>query len=294
MALLHLLVIFVTSSSAICYVPVVFWHGFANAYTVKSIEEIKYNLHQIYPEMYVKVLEIGNTVMDDFVNSVMMHPDKQIEIACGSVLADPNLKDGYIGVGFSQGGLLLRGLAQRCPQPRMIKLITMGSMHQGVYGLPHCGLQHIICRMIRSVYDRLMYMNFFQNHYVPATYWHNPSNPEEYKLKNSFLTDINNENFINKTYIKNLNALDKFVLVRYTNENFVVPAVSEWFGYFKEDALTVTDTMEDAEMFINDRLGLNRMYQEGKLEFLTVPWDHVEFHWDWFKDNIVDKYLTQK
>ncbi|KAK4878746.1 hypothetical protein RN001_011252 [Aquatica leii] len=241
--------------------------------------------------MYVKLLEIGNGVFEDFVNSVVMHPNKQIEIACASLQADPILRNGYIGVGFSQGGLLLRGLAQRCSYPRMTKMITMGTMHQGVYGLPHCSLEYLVCRLIRRIYNRIMYTEFFQNHFVPATYWHNPLDTAQYKEKNTYLTDINNENFINQTYIRNLNSLDKFVMVKYINEHFVVPPASEWFGYYKEHKINETETLEQAEMFLNDRLGLRRMYNAGKLDFLTVPWDHVEFHWDWFKDNIVDKYL---
>ncbi len=37
---------------------------------------------------------------------------------------------GYHGIGWTQGGNLLRGLAQRCPDPPMRNLITMGSQHQ--------------------------------------------------------------------------------------------------------------------------------------------------------------------
>ena len=30
--------------------------------------------------------------------------------------SDPKLANGYYGIGLSQGGLLIRGLAQRCPE----------------------------------------------------------------------------------------------------------------------------------------------------------------------------------
>ncbi|XP_031357999.1 palmitoyl-protein thioesterase 1-like isoform X2 [Photinus pyralis] len=273
-----------------CRTPVLFWHGFANAYTVSSITLIKENLETLYPDLYIKVLQIGDTVVEDFVNSISMHPDRQIEIACNATQSDERLRDGYVGIGFSQGGLLLRGLAQRCSHPPMKKMITMGTMHQGVYGLPNCNI-YFVCDIIRRLYSRLAYTDFWQNYFVQATYWHNPLDIDNYKRRNTFLADINNENRINGTYIDNLNRLEKFVMVKYTKETFVVPSESEWFGYYETALDNQTQTLENSQLYIDDRLGLRRMHDEGKLDFLTVPWEHVEFHWDWFKDNIVDRYL---
>ncbi len=31
-----------------------------------------------------------------------------------------------------------RAVAQRCPEPKMINLISLGGQHQGVFGLPKC------------------------------------------------------------------------------------------------------------------------------------------------------------
>ena len=61
-------------------------------------------------------------------------------------------KDGYHAVGFSQGGQFLRAVAQRCPDPPMKNLVTMGGQHQGVYGIPNCpGEEHLSCDVIRKV-----------------------------------------------------------------------------------------------------------------------------------------------
>ena len=38
--------------------------------------------------------------------------------------------DGYHAVGFSQGGLFIRGLAQRCPEPRIRSLVSIGGPQQ--------------------------------------------------------------------------------------------------------------------------------------------------------------------
>ena len=61
-------------------------------------------------------------------------------------------KNGYHAVGFSQGGQFLRAVAQRCPDPPMKNLVTMGGQHQGVYGIPNCpGEEQIFCDLLRKV-----------------------------------------------------------------------------------------------------------------------------------------------
>ncbi len=46
--------------------------------------------------------------------------------------------EGFDGIGFSQGGQFLRAYVERCNEPRMRNLITVGAQHQGVYDFPHC------------------------------------------------------------------------------------------------------------------------------------------------------------
>jgi len=41
------------------------------------------------------------------------------------------LTEGYHGLGFSQGALFLRGLAQTCAGPPMRSLVSIGGPHQG-------------------------------------------------------------------------------------------------------------------------------------------------------------------
>jgi palmitoyl-protein thioesterase len=42
---------------------------------------------------------------------------------------------------------------------------------------------------------------------------------------------------------------------------------------------------------MQDRLGLQQLDKLGRLKFLAVDGDHVQFDEDWFIQNIVDKYL---
>ncbi len=48
--------------------------------------------------------------------------------------SDPNLKDGFNAVGFSQGGQFLRAYVERCNNPPVHNLITFGGQHMGMSG----------------------------------------------------------------------------------------------------------------------------------------------------------------
>lgn len=60
-------------------------------------------LREALPGIYVLQLQIGETQLDDFINSYIMHPDKQIEIVCKMIKEDPLLVGGYNAIGWSQG-----------------------------------------------------------------------------------------------------------------------------------------------------------------------------------------------
>lgn len=119
--------------------PILIWHSAAetccgdeiNSYT----EIIK---SQFKSDVYIKSVQIGKTPEEDRINSLTRHPFKQIERVCKEILHDEKFKNGYNGIGLSQGGLFMRGLVQLCPHPQMKNLITLASPHQGVSSYPQC------------------------------------------------------------------------------------------------------------------------------------------------------------
>ncbi|XP_054279252.1 palmitoyl-protein thioesterase 1-like [Macrosteles quadrilineatus] len=95
---------------------------------------------------------------------------------------DPKLKRGFHGLGFSQGGQFLRAVAQRCSDPPMFNLITLGSQHEGYFGL------------------KVFLWKLFLNSIVMKQHWHNPLNHDKYIKENTFIADINNEKEFNEDY----------------------------------------------------------------------------------------------
>ncbi|XP_032901143.1 palmitoyl-protein thioesterase 1-like [Amblyraja radiata] len=269
--------------------PVVIWHGMGDSCcNPLSMGFIKKLVEEKVPGTYVLSLEIGNGITEDVENSFFMNVNDQVELVCNILSKDKMLQNGYNAMGFSQGGQFLRAVAQRCPSPAMKNLISFGGQHQGVYGLPRCpGESSHICNWIRKMLNWGAYSSPIQEHLVQAEYWHDPLNEELYRSKSVFLADINQEKGINGSYKENLMKLNKFVMVKFLKDSMVVPVDSEWFGFYNAGQAKVTYTLQESDLYLEDRLGLKVMDNAKKLEFLTVDGDHLQFSEEWFITNII-------
>ncbi|XP_041069351.1 palmitoyl-protein thioesterase 1-like isoform X1 [Carcharodon carcharias] len=268
--------------------PVVIWHGMGDScckgLTLKHIKLVE----ETVPGCYVLSLKIGKNVTEEIGNSYIMNVNDQVEQACNILSKDKKLQNGYNAMGFSQGGQFMRAVAQRCPSPAMMNLITFGAQHQGVYGLPHCpGESSHICNWIRKMLNLGAYNSLIQKHLVQAEYWHDPLNEDLYRNKSIFLAEINQERGINESYKENLMKLKKFVMVKFLKDSMVDPVDSEWFGFYKAGQAKDTYSLQESVLYQEDRLGLKAMNKASKLEFLTVDGDHLQFSKEWFINNIV-------
>ncbi|KAM7347794.1 palmitoyl-protein thioesterase 1 [Cochliomyia hominivorax] len=267
--------------------PIILWHGMGDTCCFPfSLGSIKKLLQAELNNTYVKSLQIGSNLVMDYESGFFIHPNTQIEYACRELAKDERLQKGYNAIGFSQGGQFLRALAQRCPLPSMKVLITMGGQHQGVFGLPKCpSLSSRTCEYIRRLLNKAAYDTWTQLELVQATYWHDPLNEEKYIANSTFLSDINNEVFVNGLYADNLNKLEKFVMVKFINDTIVQPKESQWFEFYKPGQDKEILPLKESRVYGN--LGLNQMATNEKLVFLEAEGDHLQFNKTWFLEKII-------
>lgn len=168
----------------------------------------------------------------------------------------------------------------------MLNLVTLGSPHQGVFGLPNCeGIDR--CNFFRSLLNHGAYLGWVQKLLVQATYWHDPLHEDKYRKYSTFLSDLNNENDINEEYVKRLKALKKLVLVKFGNDTIVQPRESEWFGYYRPGQDTELISMEEMTLYKEDRLGLKAMKETGQLVLYETEGNHLEYSRSWFNEHIL-------
>jgi len=272
--------------------PVVLWHGMGDSCcNPESMGAMKTLIENNIPGVYVFSVEIGTTVDQDIENGFFSNANDQVSEICAQLAADARFKNGYNSVGFSQGGQFLRGVAQRCPNPPMKNLISIGGQHQGVYGFPKCPASETICNLVRKLLNYGAYVSFVQDSLIQAQYWQDPLNEQEYTEKSIFLADINQERVKNATYKTNLMNLQNFVMVMFTEDTMVTPKESEWFGFYTPGQATTLQTLQQSQIYTEDWLGLQVMDKAGKLKFLSVVGDHLQFSETWFTDAIINVYL---
>uniref|UniRef100_A0A336MXR0 Palmitoyl-protein thioesterase 1 n=1 Tax=Culicoides sonorensis TaxID=179676 RepID=A0A336MXR0_CULSO len=274
--------------------PIVLWHGMGDSCcSPSSLGRFKRTLEEEIPGVYVLSLKITGE-SGNYDSSYFIHPNQQVREACNKIANDSLLQTGFNGIGFSQGGLFMRALQQQCPKIKMINLITLGSPHQGVFGLPNCLAQNNdSCKFFRGLLNHGAYLNWVQKFLVQATYWHDPLHEDKYRKYSSFLADVNNENDINQDYVIRLRALKKLILVKFSNDTIVQPRESQWFGYYRPGQDTELIEMEQTALFKEDRLGLKAMKESGQLIMLESDGNHLEYSRTWFNENILPVLLNE-
>ncbi|KAM3177849.1 hypothetical protein ACTXT7_003738 [Hymenolepis weldensis] len=128
--------------------------------------------------------------------------------------------------------------------------------------------------------------------FVQAQYWHDPMNEEVYRLKSRFLSEINQENTVNKTYRENLLKAENLVLVRFMSDRTVIPSISEWFGFYRNGSSEATYDYKESKQYTTDCLGLRTLDKQGRLHLLSLPGRHLQFSDDWFRKTIIRKFLN--
>jgi len=273
--------------------PIVLWHGMGDCCcNPLSLGRIKKFLEEQIPGVYVYSIMIGDNVFEDTENGYFKNANEQVAEVCEKLAADGNLTNGYHGIGFSQGAQFLRAVAQRCPHPPMFNFISLGGQHQGVYGLPNCFYPpHKVCDFVREFLNIGAYWHWLQDELVQAEYWHDPLNEDKYQRKSVFIAEINNERSQNNSYRQNLLQLHNFVMVKFEYDTMVEPHESSWFGFYTPGQAVNITPLNQSLLYSKDWLGLKELDTSGRLHYLSVPGDHLQFTEAWFKSAIIDQYL---
>jgi len=278
------------------YRPVVLWHGLgdfcANPISMVQIEDL---IKQTLPGVDLHCLQIGLTPEDDMVNGFFLNVNTQLEIAHRYLMNQSAIvANGMNVVGFSQGGLFMRAYAQRYAEPVVHNLVSVGGPQQGVYGFPQCpGANVTLCNMVRELLDVGIYDSLVQNNVVPAEYWVDPFNWDEFLNYSVFLNDVNNAGpQKNQTYVDNLLRVNNFTLVMFLNDTVIQPKESEHFGFYILGQDQKFQAMEDTPLYYDDWIGIKQLNEQGRLQFLSTIGQHLQFTDEWFIQNIIDPYLA--
>ncbi|KAI5955897.1 hypothetical protein KGF54_001399 [Candida jiufengensis] len=208
-----------TTPTTADYRPVILWHGLGDNYNASGIHNVNSLLKDIYPGIFFHSIYIEEDPSSDQQKSLFGDANKEIEIVCKQLQNIPQLTttttQGIDAIGFSQGGVLLRGLIERCSGIKINNLITFGSPHMGVMEIKLCNDNDWFCKRRNEILKKQIWFDNVQKNIIPAQYFRDPYELDNYLKYSYFLADINNErDDKNKTYTKNFSSINKLVLIQ--------------------------------------------------------------------------------
>ena len=260
--------------------PVVIWHGLGDSSANEGLKEIATLIDDIHPGTYTHIISLGADGNADKTASFFGNLTQQVEVVCAQLAADPILSTAPAidALGFSQGGQFLRGYVEKCNNPPVRNLLTFGSQHNGISEFQKCkSAFDLICQAAAALLrSGGVWSDYVQDRLVPAQYYRNPADLDNYLEHSHWLADINNERAVkNATYAKNLASLGKMVMVLFDGDETVIPKESGWFAEVNVTSEEVT-ALRNRTIYQEDWIGLKKLDEKGGLVFEKVKGGHMQ------------------
>lgn len=261
------------------YKPVVLIHGVMTGSA--SMELIKLRIEEQHPGTIVY-----NVNRFESWSSLETMWHQVLEIGMDIANISSQYPEGINLIGYSQGGLIARGIVETFPNVSVSTFISLSSPQAGQYG---AGFLHLVFPgLVKDTVYELFYSRVGQ-HTSVGNYWNDPYHQSLYESYSVYLPYINNHLKSAKSadFKNNLLRLKRLVLIGGPDDNVITPWQSSQFGYY--DANETIIEMKAQDIYVEDRIGLRTLDETGRLHVVTVPGVN---HFNWHMNmSIVDDYL---
>jgi palmitoyl-protein thioesterase len=296
--------------------PVVFAHGMGDSCYNSGMQDIVAHTGELLNGVYSTCVPIGATQHEDTTNGYFLNMDAHVDIFAQTVQADPLLKNGFQGIGFSQGNNVIRGYIAKYNNPPVHTFLSINGVNAGTGAVPYCkptiftddeqqqqqqqlglglGLGGM-CDLLMEQASRRAYTEWAQEHSFQANYWRDPR-PVEKEAYQTFsqLAQWNNEGLVfNQTIKDNWSKTSKFVWVLALQDSMIWPKEGEhWGAPDPNDPFNHILRMNQTEWYQKDLFGLKTAQEAGKNAFETFDGDHLQFTMEDFH-KWVETYLAMK
>ncbi|ODV84006.1 hypothetical protein CANARDRAFT_177184 [[Candida] arabinofermentans NRRL YB-2248] len=264
-----------------------------DSYNSSSMQRVQNLLKSAVPDLFIHSIYLDTNDLQDQKASVAGDLNVQILNVCDQLNDIPQLSNGFNAIGFSQGGLFLRSAMEICGLP-ISNLITYGSPHNGVIDLPPCPQGNWLCQKRNELLKKQIYKPNIQRSIVQAQYFRDVYNYDTYLAESNFLKFVNNdqandENSKDWSYYDNFVKLNRFVMIMFLQDDMLTPKETSWF--FDTDPITGDSIRFDmTKSFEYDLIGLKTLFNQGKIDFLTIDDTHMSIEDEHLK-LIAMKYL---
>lgn len=278
------------SASNATNMPLLIWHGLGDSFDSDGIRSVGELYRKIYPDSLVYAVHLADTGSADRRATFFGNVTDQINTACENIKATPELAgaEGLNTLGFSQGGVFMRGLVERCNMPPVRNLATFGSPHNGITSFAMCSDGDWLCKTWDGTLKGNTWGSFSQSSLVPAQYFRDMEHLDDYLEYSNYLADVNNERTKkNATYSKKISKLDKFIMIKFAEDDVIQPPESTWFADYNKTSDMLTK-LKDRKIYTEDWLGLQELDMKGGLLFAKTAGKHMQIG-----DGVLEKVFAQ-
>lgn len=259
------------------YKPVVIIHGILD--TAASLNDLKSMIEKAHTGTNVTVVKLYPEVESIFVP--MWDQIDGVSDVLEKIMAQS--KDGIHLIGFSQGGLVGRGVIEKCSSHNVQNFISLSSPQMGQFGVTSY-LAKFLPKLSRELLYRLLYTPEFQDHLTIANYWNDPLHTKEYLANNIFMPLVNNNNnskFADKQkYLiqkQNFSKLKNLILIGGPQDGVITPWQSAQFGFY--DAKINVIAMKKQKTYAEDWFGLGTLGKRNAIHSYTFEnITHTSWH----------------
>ena len=134
-----------------------------------------------------------------------------------------------------------------------------------------------LLKKLNHITSRMWYTPALQASVSFSNYWRDPMRLHLYREHSAFLADINNEREVkNASYVRRIARLEHFVLLYSTGDQIIQPALSSWFGYFKDNSTHELIPLSQTPLYRKDWIGLRSLDRMGRLHFAACSCQHIK------------------
>ena len=271
-----ILYLFISSSS----LPVAVLHGFQQKCSLQLLKDLV-SYFEKNTNYYVKCIESGGGS-----NDVHTSFRDQAKKACEIINSDENFKGDFSLFSISQGGVLARYIIEKCEMKGTVKrFVAMGGPLAGTHHFPFC-LKGVICHIINSIVDWLVYKNYVQDGLGPAGYFRVSNHLKNYYKSKSLLLELNNEG---KEFDQNAKnrflKLEKLILIAFVQDKMISPRESAHFFVYDEKHKLVD--AKDTRIYKEDLFGLKTLDEQDKITRFWIDKKHCYYDWKDINETVI-------
>lgn len=190
-------------------------------------------------------------------------------------------------IGYSQGGLIARGILSTLDNHNVNTFISLSSPQMGQYGDTD-----IIKVWFRDLIKKYAYKFFYTKEgqlISVGNYWNDPHHHKLFLNKSIFLPYLNNEIKHNETYRykKNFMHIKQLILIGGPDDGIICPWQSSQFGFYTKNEEVLP--MNKQWIYNEDVFGLRTLDKRNAIKILTMAGVN---HYQWHKNyTIIDNFI---